>query len=103
MKARAILRRAAVTFAAAAAVGGGIGLSAGTAQAQPNAHRDHSGLFNPQPSDGGGGPPFGAIGLSAQTAPPNVHRHHSGLFNPQPGDGTGGPVRGPAHGPDSFR
>ena len=100
MKARAILRRAAVTFAAAAA-DGGIGLSAGTAQ--PNAHRHHSGLFNPQPSDGGGGPPFGAIGLSAQTAPPNVHHHHSGLFNPQPGDGTGGPVRGAAHGLDSFR
>jgi hypothetical protein len=77
MKARAILRRGAVTLGATAAAIGGIGLSAGTAQAQPSAHAYHSAFIMPQPSDPGSGP-------SSST-------HHSAFIMPQPSDPSGGP------------
>ena len=56
MKARAILRRGAIILGAIAAATGAVGLSAGTAQAEPTAHAHHSAFIMPQPSDGSGGP-----------------------------------------------
>ena len=82
MKARAILRHGAVTLGATAAAIGSIGLSAGTAQAQPSTHAHHGAFIMPQPSDGGGDPTFGA------------RAHHSALIMPQPGDTGGGPSFG---------
>jgi hypothetical protein len=77
MKARAILRRGAITLGATAAAIGGIGLSAGTAQAQPTAH--HNAFIMPQPSDPGGGPSSSA------------RAHHSAFIMPQPSDPEAGP------------
>ena len=82
MKARAILRRGAITLGAMAAATGAIGLSAGTAQAQPSAHAHHSAFIMPQPSDPSSGPSFSA------------RAHHSALIMPQPSDGGGGPSSG---------
>ena len=79
MKARAILRSGAITLGAIAAATGAIGLSAGTAQAQPSAHAHHSALIMPQPGDDGGGPSSSA------------HAHHSAFIMPQPSDGSGDP------------
>ena len=78
MKARAIVRRGAVTLGAVAAAIGGIGLSAGTAQAEPSGHAHHSAFTMPQPSDGSGEPSFSGA-------------HYSAFIMPQPSDPGGGP------------
>ena len=96
MKARAIVRRGAITLGAVAAAIGGIGLSTGTAQASTHAHRnafimpqssDPSGglpsgvreFIMPQPGDDSGGPSFSA------------HAQSSAFIMPQPSDPESGP------------
>ena len=102
MKARVILRRGAVTVGATAAAIGSIGLSAGTAQAQPSAHAHHSALIMPQPGDDGGGPSSGAYahhgafimpqpGDGGGEPPSSAHAHHSAFIMPQPSDPESGP------------
>ena len=76
MKARAIVRRGAITLGATAAAIGSIGLSAGTARAQPSAHTHHNAFIMSQSSDPSGGLPSGV----------------RAFIMPQPGDSTGGPT-----------
>jgi hypothetical protein len=74
MKARAILRRGAITLGAIAAAIGATGLSAATAQAQPSALAHHSAFIMPQPGDGTGDPGFSG------------NAHYSAFIMPQPSD-----------------